>query len=247
MINTTPQCSFSLENVKTLLVKLDRGRNEQAIKNNLAMLRFLGAKENIALLLNQIINNYDLLSEISARSYIHTNYFDKIVLVDSRDNGYRLTLHVWWPPYSDEQLNEERIHSHRFDFWSVILTGTLCSQFFQQVSKGRILNTWTYIPEETNTDSSLRYVGQSRLKAELCTEKNPGDLYYLPYTSIHRVALPNEQITSTLVLRGPRLRASAKVYNSSPPIASAPVSPPAMKIEDLFRKLSTLCDLVSAG
>ena len=76
--------------------------------------------QNVKLLkvIKNIINNEDILIEISKKSYIHNNGFAKIFLIDKRPH-YALRLHIW---PSLENLNPS-IHDHPWDITVKIISG----------------------------------------------------------------------------------------------------------------------------
>jgi hypothetical protein len=239
--------SCSLQRIQELLRVLVNEKRHRTNEDNLALLRLLGQKQNFTFLLNQIRCDSILMKSVADRSYTHFNYFDKIVLIDSPENGYRLTLHIWWPPFTEGELNEDRIHNHRFDFWSVIITGKLKSQFYCEASNGKKYYKSVYIPIEKQPRSSMQYIGETELVKTNYSELNPGDSYFLTYTSIHKVVLPKDQVTSTLVLRGPRVRSRADVFNSFMPCTKSWINPPRIRATELEQKLASLCRILDDG
>jgi hypothetical protein len=207
----------------------------------------LGRPENVLSLLERILDDDDVLAEIAVRSYRHVNHFDKIVLVDSeRDADYRLTLHLWNPPYTEQELNEELIHDHRFSFWSTVLTGTLRSESFSRRGGGRRYRQYQYVPERRTSTNFYEFVGEATLRSSGITEKPAGSAYYLAYETIHRVQLPLEDMTCTLVLRGPRERRHSNVFNTAYPdtdvsTVNTPFSP-----GELATKLTLLAGAVAS-
>ena len=238
-----PRSSCSLVNTETWVKGLAK-ENDHLLKENLASLRVLGEKQNVTLLLREVISDPALLSSIASRSYTHINHFDKIILIDAPSHNYRLTLHVWWPINQNKQLDDEPMHDHRFDFWSTILTGKLKSYYFSQASSGKQYQKFEYIPEEENTSSIMRYIGESKLKETRCTELRVGDCYYLPYSVIHKILLLKDQVTSTLVLRGPQLKRSAYIYKSCHTPIDYELDRPVMGADELKVKLTALCDIL---
>lgn len=92
-------------------------------------------KQNIIVLLNDILNSPELIKKISERSYLHTLGFYKLVLVDSNkdlsgfNNKTQVRLHLWKPDnYSVPVV--ESLHEHSFNFVSTLLTGKLENQSF---------------------------------------------------------------------------------------------------------------------
>src|SRR5215469_15426772 len=122
---------ISLDQIQTTLEKLPVDDSDIIINENLSLIDRIGQPEYFISILEQILNEKDLRTDIAHRSYRHVNHFDKIVLIDSEnEQGYRLTLHLWTPPYTEKELSDELIHDHRFSFWSTILTGDLLSENF---------------------------------------------------------------------------------------------------------------------
>src|SRR5262245_42710304 len=98
-----------------VLKSLPSDESARTIASNLALVTRLASYQYFVPLLREIVSDARLLAEIASRSYRHVNYFDKIVLVDSANpGGYRLTLHLWVPPFTDRELKKESLHDHRF-------------------------------------------------------------------------------------------------------------------------------------
>jgi len=183
---------------------------------------------------------------MAGRSYRHVNHFDKIVLVDSEiPSDYRLTLHLWMPPYSEIELNEELIHDHRFSFWSTILVGSLASQNYVRAPDGKKYRQYRYIPEERDSLNFYKFMGEERLVATGDVCEAAGQAYYLPYNRIHRVVLPRTSIVCTLVLRGPRENNHSNVYNTVYPRESVEMKPIMFSSEQVKQKLQELLNALS--
>src|SRR5580692_3858865 len=88
----------------------------------------LRATTPLAALLELIRRDRSSLAELASCSYRHRNGFDKIVLGSAGSRGMKLVLHVW--PLSDLPYHDH-IHSHRWDFASVVLAGTLQLDMYQ--------------------------------------------------------------------------------------------------------------------
>lgn len=216
--------------------------------SNIHVIADLGRPENVVSLLEQILDDDEVVAEIAGRSYRHVNHFDKIVLVDSEhDADYRLTLHLWNPPYTEQELNEELIHDHRFSFWSTVLAGTLRSESFSHRRDGVLYRQYQYVPERRTSTNFYEFVGEATLRSSGITEKQAGSAYYLSYETIHRVELPRDETTCTLVLRGPRERRHSNIFNTAYPdtdvrTINRPFSP-----GELAAKLTLLAGAVANG
>src|SRR6266404_1006744 len=232
------------ESVRDCLYHLPRDCSDRTRAENLSLIGILGRQDNISAVFRDILNDTTLLSEIARRSYHHTNHFDKIVLVDTGTQlGYRLTLHLWTPPYSEQEVNDEQIHDHRFSFWSSILVGNIIFQNYVRYASGVMFKEYQYIPERLGVSTVGNYyidVGESPLLEMERSGGNAGEFYHLTYNRIHRVVLPRTEMSCTLVLRGPRQKNYASVFSNSQkydPSGNTMFSP-----ESVAEKLSMVLD-----
>jgi hypothetical protein len=209
----------SYEWVRNHLYTLARDCSPSTKAENLSLIGMLGRPDNITAVLRRVMDDKALLSEIANRSYHHTNHFDKIVLVDTGNQlGYRLTMHLWNPPYTEFEVNDEQIHDHRFSFWSNILVGKIVFQNYVRDASGVMFREYQYIPERLGVSTVGNYyidVGESPLLEAEPSGWNAGEFYHLSYNQIHRVVLPRAEMSCTLVLRGPRQKNYASVFSNS--------------------------------
>lgn len=222
----------------------------QAHEDKLRFVADMATPESMSALLNGLLGDEDALDAMARRSYRHVNHFDKIVLVDADPvEGYRLTLHLWRPPYSTAELNEEMIHDHRFSFWSAIVAGTLVSENFVRAPDGHSFRQYSYATEGRASialTNFYRFVGTAVLRSQPMTVREAGDAYFLPYERIHRVLLPRDAITCTLVLRGARERPCSNVYNTSYPATSVRMANRPFSPAELVERLQALLGALSA-
>jgi len=210
-------------------------------KSNLQFVRSLGDPDTILPLLREFMSDSNLLQMIAKRSYRHVNHFDKVVLVDSqKPNGYRLTLHIWNPPFSEKECQDELIHDHRFSFWSTILVGHLKTQEFFVDQDTDDFNSYQYTPENSNSENFYKFRGRYGLKKARRLEEKAGGVYYLSYDTTHRVELPEKALTCTLVLRSPRERNFSNVYNTNYPTTDASLSNRMFEPNEMFGHFSCL-------
>lgn len=198
-----------------LIASLGSTRVSGDIDRNMRLMRELSAPMYVASLLAEIMSSTKLLREIAARSYRHVNHFDKLVLVESQmDNGYRLTLHLWSPPYTDAELQDELIHDHRFSFWSAILVGRLRTEEFRAGLDGVKFNNYRYSPDQNSEYNNYMFQGPVCLERSENVFDKSSEVYYLAYDTTHRVLIPSDSMTCTMVLRSPRARTYSNVYNT---------------------------------
>jgi len=241
----------SLHHIERALASLVADGSETTVQHNLGLIATLGRPDRLVPLLREVLGDAEALSTVAGRSYRHVNYFDKIVLVDTDNTvGYRLTLHLWEPPYTPEELaNNELIHDHRFSFWSTVLTGDLTSENFTRSEGGAIFREYRYVPEKRHLSTMANFyefVGETKLlkAGQGWSVKKPGQSYYLFNEGIHRVLLPHTEMTCTLVLRGPRRRAHANVFNTSYPRQNVHMTNVMFTPPELALKLSRLAATV---
>lgn len=237
---------LSLDQIHTTLETLPKDKSEETVRENLALIDQIGQPRAILSLLDHVMNNKEVRANIAKRSYRHVNHFDKIVLVDSEhESGYRLTLHLWLPPYTEKELNDELIHDHRFSFWSNVLTGNLVSENFTRAESGKAFRQYQYTPERRTLSNFYTFKGEFPLSQTTTNEKTAGQSYYLSYERIHRVLLPRTDMTCTLVLRGPRERNFSNVYNTSYPSTNTQIANTAFSEDALTTKLAALSKAVA--
>lgn len=239
--------------LEELITHLPTTRSPEQRGANLEMMRELGQPSNIIPLLGRYLADPARLRTIAARSYRHVNHFDKIVLVDNDTGGYRLTLHLWDPPFTQEEVDDELIHDHRFSFWSAVLTGTLTSQNFSRAERSATsvpLRQYRYSPEKLGTatlSNFYEFVEEADLEPTSPSVEKQGSAYYLEFHRIHRVVLPTEYTVCTLVLRGPRERNFSNVYNTAYPSTDTQVGNTMFSSEQLARKLTVLYRAIMTG
>jgi fructose-1,6-bisphosphatase/inositol monophosphatase family enzyme len=78
-----------------------------------------------------ILDDESTLAAIAARSYPHPIGFDKLVLDDDRATGFKFRLHIYWRGANFASL--ERMHLHRFEMASAIVTGELTNHIWRVV------------------------------------------------------------------------------------------------------------------
>lgn len=208
---------------------------------NLAFVAALGRPASALAMIDALLGDSSALRAIAGRSYRHVNHFDKIVLVDSSDPAaYRLTLHIWNPPYPETERRDELIHDHRFSFWSCVLTGELVSENFEDSTEGSRFRAYQYVPEDWVATSFYRFTGDRTLAQTSVSRKRAGESYHLGYEQIHRVQLPQTEIVCTLVLRGPRERTFSNVFNTVYPRRDASIRYDLFSERDVTSRLRAL-------
>lgn len=105
-------------------------------ESDMGFIQNLLNKDQVIVLLENILATPELLQRISNRSYTHALGFDKLVLMDlSKDlptpcHKAQLRLHIWNPEKTNALPIVEALHEHSFDFISTVLSGHLENQQF---------------------------------------------------------------------------------------------------------------------
>lgn len=158
--------------------------------------------------------NKSFLKAAATRSYTHYNGFDKIVIVPKNNkNLFELRLHVWWESRSTRYA--ENIHDHKWDFSSVILKGGYDYEIFElgkAGEKGEKMAEFLFTTREGKQEYSTPFQGQKLL---VCTTRGSiqqGDSYFLRHDVLHRISSERSQTTMTLVVQGPEVKRSARIF-----------------------------------
>jgi hypothetical protein len=237
----------NLEFVEQTLQRMPTDGSAQTCDDNLTLVASLGQPASALRMIETLVTDPTALGTVAGRSYRHVNHFDKIVLVDSPDPGaYRLTLHIWNPPYGEAELRNELIHDHRFSFWSCVLTGNLVSENYELSEAGTRFREYQYCPEDRTSTSFYHFAGERMLAPTSLSRKKAGESYHLGYDRIHRVVLPQEHLLCTLVLRGPRRREFSSVFNTVYPREDAVVEHSMFSETEVSSRLHQLTTACSA-
>ncbi len=179
----------------------------------------LSTKDRVLQILSSLLQDNKRLEEIAKRSYLHFNGFDKIVLLESEEFGYRLRLHLWRPEHFIEHF--EHVHNHPWDFSSRILAGSLKFQIYSADSSSiEGLDTYykyvTLPPLEKGNGHILDPKGESNLKLVFDATVKEGSFYSNSRELIHRVIKDNNEFCATLILQSPINGVISDLYTNEP-------------------------------
>jgi|NOAtaT_5_FD_contig_31_2205846_length_2617_multi_6_in_0_out_0_2 hypothetical protein len=238
----------SLSQMKSILRDLSSELTQQQLTQNLEFVSRLVTPNTMLRILRSIRCQPSELNKVAACSYHHFNDFDKIVLVDSSElRGYRLTIHLWSPPFLNTKTGHELIHAHRFNFWSGVLFGELVSEEFHEASLDASDNKYQcyrYMPE-LNRSLAFRDFYKLDSTVNLTPRETKifqsGTCYYMSAPTIHRIILnENTHSICTIVLRGSRLHKYSRVYSKSYPNSDVSLSNKMFSPEELDSKLQEI-------
>lgn len=194
-------------------------------------------------IVREILDDDRALAETAARSYAHSNGFDKITLLSSREPEFKLRLHAWWPGGRIGR-NGEFIHSHRWFFRSTTLCGRAHVETFTLRDGGEPMYRHEYQPRDDAREMyGLRVVGRSSLASDLMFTLTPGSTYAMGPDLLHRVIRAGDAVSITLFVRWATTHPTASVFAESPILDEGILSVPSFTRDQLRSKLQ---DVVAA-
>jgi len=191
-------------------------------------------------LVREILNDDRALAETAARSYTHSNGFDKMTLLSSREPEFKLRLHAWWPDGRNGR-NAEFIHSHRWFFRSTTLCGSAHVETFTERDGGEPVYRPEYQPRDAARERyGLRVVGRSSLASDLMLTLTPGSTYAMGPELLHRVIQAGDSVSITLFVRWAATHPTASVFAKSPILDEGILSVPSFTPDELRSKLENV-------
>ena len=183
-----------------------------------------------------ILANDELVRDVARLSYKHNLGFDKIILLRDEFDAM-IKLDVWWP---DHRVNDN-IHSHRWDFSSIVLAGRLNLKHFSPARSSEEVQVYRISVPPRPTDADPIDI------ALACTwdgDLVAGSSYDLDYRQFHTSNGTSGLATVTLVAQArPRRHYSETVATGGPPAAGAP--PQAFEVDELRSRLAKLIELAA--
>ena len=188
-------------------------------------------KRVVRAIITSILNDEDALAGIAARSYPHPIGFDKLVLDDDRASGFKFRLHVYWRGANFASL--ERLHLHRFEMASAIVTGELTNHTWKvvdfdpanallsgidlapaseaQAHTQRNMPAYAGYLRDANGELRKAYLGNAVLERGVSETFTSGDAYAQLLEDAHFVetnaetGFANGDFCSTVYIHGPSL------------------------------------------
>jgi hypothetical protein len=155
------------------------------------------------------------LQRAAQGSYRHTLGFEKILIAQGRASGPSFRLHIWWPRTDATNENAElRVHSHRWDFESRVLAGSLMTEVYEPSASGTTMYAYECLPPLGQGFHRMKALGRLALRCCGRAVHAKGSFYRLSHEVMHTARADATKLTATLVARGP-LRVRASVVCSS--------------------------------
>ncbi len=140
----------------------------------------------------------------------HENGFFKATLWQSDDNQESLRVHVW--PGGENAGWNSNIHSHGWDFTSLILCGHLVQEHYL-AGRGQARPRYRYRP---GSHVAPEADGEGRIGLVDRKEFDAGDVYSFPLDALHRIASTASGGSASLVLTRRRgSSADVEVYRDA--------------------------------
>ncbi|MBI1363810.1 MAG: hypothetical protein GC134_07470 [Proteobacteria bacterium] len=192
----------------TAIKQLGTARENADPSATLSCLRAIAQPDRLTAFFDDLSADTEAFAACCRSSYAHENGFIKIILHTAPT--FRLRLHCW----PKGRTIVEKIHSHRFDFSSVVLKGHLNHSLWHEDPSGTPYHLYRYMSEADARKSTLTYQGPRRLKeAPNHLGLTVGDAYRLEHTLLHTVNAPGDMDVMTLLLEElPHVAESADVY-----------------------------------
>jgi myo-inositol-1(or 4)-monophosphatase len=188
-------------------------------------------KRLVRAVVESILADETALAAIAARSYPHPIGFDKLVLDDDRASGFKFRLHVYWRGANFASL--ERLHLHRFEMASAIVTGELTNHIWRvtgfkpanDLLKGmtvakpasaaeqtrRVMSAYAGYLRDARGDLRKTYLGEATIERGVSETFTSGDAYAQVLEDAHFVetnaetGFANGDFCSTVYIHGPSL------------------------------------------
>ncbi|WP_367389743.1 hypothetical protein [Lewinella sp. LCG006] len=160
--------------------------------------------------LSSLLRDTAKLALVAKQSYLHSNYFDKIVLYKSPINNFSLRLHIWddfnYPEFKSD------IHNHRWDFCSVVLKGVIEETVYSKIlDEGDLIemdfstskNSTRKYKRKNNATLIPRY--KTRLEQGMCYTKFSDELHDVvslsSYSATLMLRMDDEKDYSSIFLK----------------------------------------------
>ena len=170
----------------------------------------------VADLLATITSDRTVATDVSRRSYWHSNGFAKLVVHVNDEPEFRLRLHVW-PSDARHGPGYENIHNHRWAFGSIVLAGAIRVEQFAEVDEfdqcGTVVcNRLVYEAAAPGRVGALRVEGKCALRRVGLPVYPAGTAYFCDTQMLHTVSRASGGTAATLMLAGAAAGNDALVY-----------------------------------
>lgn len=141
----------------------------------------------------------DLYEDKDLKGHLHPLGFT-IITLQNWNNNERLRIHIWAKEGRKYNNNQSWIHNHEYSVFSLVLLGNLLNTKYKIIkdSQNRSLPIFNVAYDRMNSDLVLT---NDTCDISVISNDNLdfGQFYYIPNWEFHKVEVPTNQITCTLV------------------------------------------------
>lgn len=160
-----------------------------------------------------VLDDSQALGEIASRSHRHQSGFDKIVLKVDAATQQRLRLNIW---RKDGSEGDEHIHPHRWNYQSLILSGTLRVATYMVDPSGEPMRKYLYQPPADGSTYTLRYMGMEGIALANTREFSRNMLYGQEHHELHLVSRGSPDTVVTLFSTGSPVTDHTYIFSREP-------------------------------
>lgn len=191
--------------------------------------------------IRRVLNDDALASDLAKGSYLHENGFNKLLLFTTQNEWFHLRIHQWLP----QEHFEQNVHDHRFNFWSLILSGSLTNNIWGISDSGEEFTHYEYRPRNFKEKYEMVNKGSVRLVKEASLAIIQDEVYYFDHRWIHTTSYSPQSVTVILEDRR-ALRPHANVFIRRNNVESNTLlyESPALPLEEFRLYLREVSDLL---
>lgn len=176
----------------------------------------------------------------SQKSHIHDNGFLKLNLYDTSDHRFRIRLHIW--DVEVVAAEEVNVHDHRYDFASLIVSGSIENVRWRRGPNGATFKSFIYRPRDGEGQYQLEKQGSAVLAPQPAKSYSVGEWYRMDRSELHTARAAAGARTVTMCVQDRRmLKPYARTYSTFHPDDASRVDAPPLSAAEY---LATLRDVV---
>lgn len=162
-------------------------------------------------IIEELLRSKRDLIEVAKRSYLHSNGFKKILLLDCRPY-FAVRLHLW----PTDQLNAGAIHNHPWDMTGAIINGMYDWTIYEKVSKPGQLRFKSYscTYNADYSGHSFELIDSISLIKTLNVSLSKGSYYDMRQNAYHKITKGNDKPADSIIICGSSSSYSADVITN---------------------------------
>lgn len=192
---------------------LTKHKNKNDSYSYISLLNDFNKEWTLFNVLKEVLNSEDLLNDLESRAFYHPLGVLKLPLYYADKNEPELRIHIYDKLIKNDKYEEA--HDHKWDMCSYILSGKFK---FTQLEISSYGSEFSLVDMRSNGVGSKRDTinsGTVFLDEKFVSLLNRGDQYYFKHGNIHNFIPIGNGINSTLIVRGPYILNSTKLFEST--------------------------------